>query len=114
VSELSWSCLSNHARVLVALGRDPYARIRDLAQTVELTERAVQRIVGELVSSGMVERRREGRRNFYTMRRDQPLRHRMESHRTVGDLIDLFSDQVGEPGPQNGDPEKDEDRRVVA
>ena len=83
----SWTFFSNHAHVLVSLARDPAQRLRDVAATVGITERAVQKIVADLEAGGVLSRRREGRRNRYTIRADVPLRHPIEAHRRVGDLI---------------------------
>ena len=82
-----WTFLTNHAHVLVLLDRDPDMRIRDLAREVGITERATQRIISELVESGYLTRRRQGRRNTYTLHGDQPLRHPLESSHTVDELL---------------------------
>ena len=42
-----WTFLSNHAHVLVCLALDPDARLRDVAASVGITERAVQKIKNE-------------------------------------------------------------------
>jgi DNA-binding Lrp family transcriptional regulator len=89
----SWTFLTNHAHVLVLLNRDPELRLRDLAQSVGITERATQRIVGELVESGYLTRHRTGRRNSYTVHPEVPLRHPLEADHTVGELLKA----VGEP-----------------
>jgi DNA-binding transcriptional ArsR family regulator len=83
----TWTFLTNHAHVLLCLTRDPAARLRDVAEQVGITERAVQRIVAELEEAGVLCRMRDGRRNHYEIRGDRPLRHPVESHRMVGDLI---------------------------
>jgi predicted ArsR family transcriptional regulator len=80
--------LSNHTHVLVALDGDSGLRIRDLAVTVGITERAVQRIIADLEAVGVLERQRVGRRNHYRIRRSGALRHPLESHCTVGGLLD--------------------------
>jgi DNA-binding transcriptional ArsR family regulator len=64
--------LSTRGRVLDAISRGPRSRIRDLAEQVGLTERAVQGAIGDLVREGYLERVREGRRNRYVVRRDRP------------------------------------------
>jgi len=64
-------------------------RLRDVAERVGITERAVQRIVQDLEEAGVVTRQREGRRNRYEINHDCHLRHRVEAHRTVGDLLRL-------------------------
>lgn len=86
-SSRSWTFLTNHAHVLVALAVDPELRIRDLATHVGITERAAQRILSDLVADGYVHRDRHGRRNAYRLVLDLPLRHHVEAGHTVGDLV---------------------------
>ncbi len=90
-----WTFLTNHAHVLLYLVRNPEARIRDIAQAVGITERAVQRIIAEMAEAGYLERRRQGRQNRYRIRTGLPLRHPVEQHRRVRDLIAL----IEEPAP---------------
>lgn len=83
----SWTFLTNHAHVLVCVASDPDIRARDIADLVGITERAVHAIVADLVAEGYLIRRREGRRNHYSINDGEPLRHPLEQHRTVGDLL---------------------------
>ena len=85
----SWTFLTNHAHVLLCIAREPDVRLRDVAELVNITERAVQRIVTDLVDAGYVERQRHGRRNSYLVRDDLPLRHPIERHERVSSLIAL-------------------------
>ncbi|MGB8170704.1 MAG: winged helix-turn-helix domain-containing protein [Chthoniobacteraceae bacterium] len=87
VSPASWTFLTNHSHVLLCLAADDSLRVRDLAEKVGITERAVLKILADLEEGGVVERERDGRRNRYEVRFDVPLRHDLEAHRTVGDLI---------------------------
>jgi DNA-binding transcriptional ArsR family regulator len=89
MADASWTFLTNHAHVLIVLAEDPEARLRDVAARVGITERAVQRIVAELEAGGYVEVTREGRRNRYRLNPDLPLRHPIEAHRSIGDLLVL-------------------------
>lgn len=84
-----WTFLSNHAHVLVCLQLDPQARIRDLAGRVGITERAVQSILADLQGEGLVERHKNGRRNSYVLHLHQPLRHPIEAHREVRELVEM-------------------------
>lgn len=84
-----WTFLTNHSHVLICLARDSQARLRDVATAVGITERAVQNIVLELETAGVIQRYREGRRNRYHIVRDAPLRHPVEAHCTVGGLLDF-------------------------
>ncbi|WP_027390725.1 helix-turn-helix transcriptional regulator [Chrysiogenes arsenatis] len=85
-----WTFLNNHTHVLLCLAREPGARLRDVAQLVGITERAVQKIVRELEESAVLQRFRDGRRNRYQIDLQQPLRHPLESNFTVGELLGLF------------------------
>ena len=83
----SWTFLTNHAHVLIAISRDPDLRQRDIAHAVGITVGAVQKIVHELEEGGYLERERIGRRNRYHLSADRPLRHPLEHSHTVGELI---------------------------
>lgn len=84
-----WTFLSNHGHVLVCLALDPETRLRDVAASVGITERAVQKIVDDLEEAGIVTRERSGRRNRYRLNVNVPLRHPLESHRSVGALLGM-------------------------
>jgi len=84
-----WTFLTNHGHVLVCLAAIPDARLRDVAERVGITERAVQQIVRELEQSGYVVKQRVGRRNNYTVVRAGRFRHPLESGTSVGEFIDL-------------------------
>jgi predicted transcriptional regulator len=86
----TWTFLSNYAHVLITLANDPWVRLRDVAEKVCITERAAQRIVGQLVEAGVLTKERQGRRNHYTIDTSKHLRHPLESHSTVGNLIAMI------------------------
>lgn len=81
--------MTNHTHVLILLHRNPDMVLRQVAQQVGITERAVQRIVQDLEEGGFIERERVGRRNHYEVVTDMPLRHPIEAHREIGDLLNL-------------------------
>jgi DNA-binding IclR family transcriptional regulator len=86
----TWHFLTSHTQVLLALHRDPDARLRDIAATVGITERAAQRIVTDLVEAGYVERTRIGRRNRYKLNPHAPMRHPEQLEHEIGELLDLL------------------------
>lgn len=86
----SWTFLTNHAHVLLAIARDPTARLRDVAETVGVTERAAQAIVADLAAGGYLRRTRVGRRNHYTVNPAGPFRHPAEADRCIGDFLAIF------------------------
>lgn len=86
-----WTFLTNHFHIIVSLAREPYSRIRDLSDEVGITQRAVQRILAELVEGKVLKVRKEGRRNHYTINRKKRLRHPLEKKHNLGELLDLLS-----------------------
>lgn len=84
-----WTFLTNHAHVLLSLASNADLRVRDMASQVGITERAVHRILSELEREGYIDRQREGRRTHYHLNRALRMRHPMEAHKRVADLIKL-------------------------
>ena len=86
-----WTFLTNHTHVLVLLSRAPDLRIRDMADQVGITQRAVQRILAELSEEGILGIRKQGRRNHYLINRKTRLRHPLENRHTIGEVLDLLA-----------------------
>lgn len=88
----SWTFLTNHSHVLIAIGRDPELRQRDISHAVGITVGAVQKIIHDLEADGYLTHEKVGRRNRYTVNPDLPLRHPLESSHAVGDLLRVLGD----------------------
>lgn len=91
----TWTFLTHHAQMLLAVAAEPDARVRDLADRVGVSSRAAVTLLGDLVAAGYVERRRQGRRNTYAVHAELPLRHPAQADHAVGELVALFA-----PGPR--------------
>jgi len=76
--------------VLLCLHRNPRVRLREIAETVGITERAAQGIVSDLVEAGYVSREREGRRNRYVLNLSVPMRHPSQGDHAIGELVDVL------------------------
>ncbi|MEM9414324.1 MAG: winged helix-turn-helix domain-containing protein [Planctomycetota bacterium] len=85
----TWTFLTNHSHVLILLALEPDLLLRQVAERVGITERAVQKIVAELEAGGVLTRRKVGRRNRYRISESRSLRHPVEGHRRVRDLINM-------------------------
>jgi DNA-binding IclR family transcriptional regulator len=87
-----WTFLTNHAQVLVCIANDPEVRLREIAERIGITERAVHRIVVELADAGYVTRERNGRRNQYTIRPELPIHDPVAQNRnqSVGQLLEVL------------------------
>ncbi len=84
---VGWNFFSNYAHVLICLAENPDARLRDVAERVGITERTALRMVTQLEQSGILMRLKEGRRNSYIINPSERLRHPIEEHCTVGELL---------------------------
>ena len=82
--------LTNHGLVLLCIAEDPSIRMRDIAARVDITERAAQRIIGDLTTAGYVDRRRTGRRNEYTVRTDLSVGLPNQRDIDLGSLLDVL------------------------
>lgn len=90
----AWSFLTNHARVLLCIADDPRIRLRELGDSIGITERAAHRIVTELAAAGYISRERKGRRNHYTIHPHLPLPDRLAREQSVGELLAILSAQT--------------------
>jgi DNA-binding IclR family transcriptional regulator len=89
----NWTLLTNHARVLLAIARDPGMRLRDIAATVSITERSAFAIITDLADAGYVAKHKDGRRNRYQIQAHLPLPGPASQQPTIGELLDLLITQ---------------------
>jgi DNA-binding IclR family transcriptional regulator len=87
---VKWSFLTNHARALVCIARDPGVRLRDIAAALDITERSAYAIVSELAEAGYVVKEKDGRRNRYQVQGHLPLHGSVGSERTIGEILDVL------------------------
>jgi DNA-binding transcriptional ArsR family regulator len=96
-----WTFLTNHARALVCIAHDPGVRLRDIAGTLDITERRAFDIVTDLTEAGYVVKEKDGRRNRYRIQADLPLRHAVGREPTIGEMLELLVDtRAAEPAHQ--------------
>lgn len=85
-----WTFLTKHGRVLVSIAHDPGMRLRDIATTLDITERSAFRIVNDLVEAGYVVKGKEGNRNRYQVQLHLPLREAIGREPTIGQVLELL------------------------
>jgi DNA-binding transcriptional ArsR family regulator len=90
----SWTFITNHAQVLLAVARNPAATVAQLAAATEITERSAYRILADLQRAGYVHRRKLGRHNAYEINRTLPLRDPTIENGCVRDLLSLTDEDV--------------------
>lgn len=86
-----WSLLTSHGRLLLAIENEPGLRVRDMAERLDMTERGIALILRDLREAGYVTSRREGRRSYYSVVPDKPMRSKSVRHQTVGQLLKLLA-----------------------
>ncbi|MFI1660438.1 AsnC family transcriptional regulator [Streptomyces sp. NPDC020472] len=109
-SRTSWTFVTRHARILAMILRDPEIRLRDMAETCRIGERAAQAIVTDLESAGYLTRVRNGRRNHYEVTPGTLFRHPAEHHHKIAAFLRLLAD-LGSQAETTGRPAADGDRR---
>ena len=93
----SWSFLTNHARVMLCISRDPGIRLRDIAARLGITERSAYGIVTDLAAAGYITKMKDGRRNQYEIQAHLPLPEPTSRERTVGEVLALLAGVQSEP-----------------
>jgi DNA-binding IclR family transcriptional regulator len=86
-----WTFLTNHARVLLCISRDPGIRLREIADRLGITERSAYAIVIDLTEAGYIVKEKDGRRNRYQIQAHLPLPEATNRERTVGDVLALLA-----------------------
>lgn len=95
----TWSFLTNHARALLAIAHNADARLRDIAESIGITERTAYAIVADLTQAGYVVKERDGRRNHYHIQQHLPLPITGGGDPTIGELLNLLSNAELDPSP---------------
>ena len=85
-----WTFFTNHTHVLVYLGLNGDRPLKEVASAIGITERAVQNIVKELENAGALRKIKIGRQNTYELHTEINLRHPLEHHCTIGDVLGVI------------------------
>lgn len=91
-----WTFLTNHARVLLCVARDPGVRLRDIAAIVGITERSAFGIVTDLTKAGYVVKRKDGRRNRYQIQAHLPLPEPTAHEHSIGEVLAVLTMGAGD------------------
>jgi hypothetical protein len=95
-----WGFLTTHARVLLCIAHDPGARLRDIAASLDITERTAQGILTDLTAVGYVVKEKDGRRNRYQIQAHRPRPEPGTREPVVGEVLAvLLGSTDGLAGP---------------
>jgi len=87
----SWTFLTYHARVLLLVVHDPGIRLRDIAASLNITERSAFGIITDLVEAGYVVKEKNGRRNRYHVQSHLQLPAPDGRERTIGEILAVLA-----------------------
>ena len=87
----SWTFLTYHGRVLLLVAHDPGVRLREIAASLDITERSAFGIMTDLVEAGYVVKEKNGRRNRYHVQAHLPLPEPDGRERTIGEILNLLT-----------------------
>jgi len=99
----SWTFLTTHARVLLLVAHDPGVRLRDIAASLDITERSAFGVITDLVEAGYVVKEKDGRRNRYHIQAHLPLPEATARERTVGEVLALLTGTDEETASDNSE-----------
>jgi hypothetical protein len=87
----SWTFLTPRARVLLCVAHDPGVRLRDIAASLNISERSAFGIIAALAQAGYVVKEKDGRRNRYHIQARLTLPEPDGRERTLGEILDLLT-----------------------
>jgi predicted DNA-binding transcriptional regulator YafY len=88
---VSWGFLTNHARVLLCVARDPGVRLRDIASSLGIPERSAYGFFTDLTAAGYVVKQKDGRRNRYQIQAHMPLLEPASQEPAIGEVLALLA-----------------------
>ncbi len=88
---LKWTFITNHAAVLSSISHNPTITARELALEIGISERAIRRIISQLLAGDYIMKKKEGRRLRYQINPRAPMRHRANKDKPVGELLKVLN-----------------------
>lgn len=85
-----WNFITNHGLVLLYISHNPQCTMREMAATLGVTERSIQRVLNDLEEEGYVTWQGTGKGNIYEINHTRGLKHELTRDAIVADLIELL------------------------
>jgi len=85
-----WNFITVHGLVLLYISRHLQCTMREMAAAINVTERTIKRVLGDLDMAGYVTWKRTGKGNIYEMNSTKGLKHELTRDVMVGDLLKLL------------------------
>ncbi|HLF76396.1 MAG TPA: helix-turn-helix domain-containing protein [Dehalococcoidia bacterium] len=88
----NWNLMATHGVVLLHIAANPSATMREMSDTLSMTERRISQVVHDLADANLIEVRRHGRRNSYFINCDARFLHPTLSNIPISRLVAALSD----------------------
>lgn len=79
---------------MLCIADDPDVRIRDIAASLDITERRTHGIVTDLTAAGYLIKTKEGRRNRYEVQSHLPIPEPTGRVRAIGEVLELLGGRL--------------------
>ncbi len=86
-SRKSLRLFCSHGATLFYIALHPGCTSQDLTDAFVVTKRTIWGLIGDLKDAGLINIRKEGRVNHYTIREDAPFPDPVLSHTTLGNVF---------------------------
>ncbi len=90
-SSKNWNLMATHGIVLFYIAANPDSTMRQMSEALSLTERRIAQVVRDLADAELLNVKRNGRRNSYSVNLDAGFRHPTLSHITLGKFVEVLS-----------------------
>ena len=87
----NWNLMATHGVVLFYIAANPDATMRQMSESLNLTERRIAQVVRDLADADLLTVTRNGRRNSYSVNPEAKFRHPTLSHITLGRFVRMLS-----------------------
>jgi winged helix-turn-helix DNA-binding protein len=87
----NWNLMATHGIVLFYIAANPDATMRQMSESLNLTERRIAQVVRDLAEADLLTVKRNGRRNSYAVNPDAQFRHPTLSSIRLGHFVKMLS-----------------------
>jgi DNA-binding IscR family transcriptional regulator len=87
----NWNLMATHGILLFYIAANPDSTMRQMSESLSLTERRIAQVVRDLAEAGYLTVTRTGRRNSYAVNPEAPFRHPTLSHVKLGRVVEAVS-----------------------
>ena len=89
-----WTFLSSHGLVFEYIATHEHCVAETMSREIGITQRVIFMILKDLKNDGYIVRNKVGRCNHYQINADLPMRHHLDSNRTVREILPAWTSET--------------------